>query len=71
MTEEKKIATILYNMSLDMDWADYEEMAEEEIGYLSEELQLLKEKDSPLFYILETIAESNKDMEDWRERQRK
>ena len=64
-----KIANILHNMSLDMDYADDE--YESEIDALDEEICGLKLNDSPLYYALERIAENNKDMLDWALKQSK
>ena len=54
-----EIADILYNMSLDMDYMDYEEHWQEEINRIKNEIEMLKEFDSVLFYTLEMIAFSN------------
>ena len=59
------MANILYNMSLDMDYCDAEDTYDAEIEGLSEELESLQEKDSPLFYVLQNIAEKNEDWLDW------
>ena len=61
-----KIANILYNMSLGLDYADGIEFAEEEITAITNELQLLKEnKADSLLNVLEMIALDNVDMENW------
>ena len=64
-----RIARILYNMSLDMDYADSLEFAEEEIECITKELQVLSEnRCDSLMQILEVIAGENEDMEHWKER---
>ena len=70
--ELPRIARILYNMSLDMDYKDYIDQAEPEIEAITEELQELKNKDmSCLLYILDDIALQNESMESWKENIRK
>ena len=65
-----RIARILYNMSLDMDWEDGEEFAEEEITCIEKELDVLKENNcDSLLQALENIAMQNESMEFWKERQ--
>ncbi len=67
--ELNRIARILYNMSLDMDYADSLEFAEEEIECITKELQVLSEnRCDSLMQILEVIAGENEDMEHWKER---
>lgn len=56
---ERKIADILYNMSLDMDYADYEEYFEEEINLIKLEIEKLKSADNVLFHVLEAVALNN------------
>lgn len=51
-----EIADILYNMSLDMDYMDYEEHWQEEINRIENELKMLKEFNSVLYNTLEVIA---------------
>lgn len=58
--ENKKLAKILYGMSLGLDYADGIEYAEEEIDCIAEELK--KTRDS-LRNVLENIASANEDME--------
>lgn len=59
-----QIAHILYNMSLDMDYMDYEETKNIDIDSLTMELETLKEN-SCLMQVLETIATQNKEKEFW------
>lgn len=68
--ELTKIARILFNMSLNMDYADFLEDAEQEIAQITNELQLLKDNgcDSTL-QALENIAMDNEKMEFWKEMQ--
>lgn len=64
----ERIARILYNMSLDMDYADSLEYAEEEIECITKELQVLSEnKCDSLMQVLEVIAGKNEDMEHWKD----
>lgn len=59
--DNKTIANILYDMSLDMDWADYKEYFEGEIELIKKDLDILKNNDSVLFHVLEIIASDNID----------
>ena len=54
-----QIAYILYDMSLDMDYMDYEETRETDIDSLTRELETVKEKCPFLMQILEIIATEN------------
>ena len=64
----ERIARILYNMALDMDYADGIEEAEDEIKYITAELQTMRtEKLDSLFNVLENIALKNENMEFWKE----
>lgn len=66
--ELERIARILYNMALDMDYNDYIEESELEIEFITKELQAAKEAEMDgLLNILEQIALSNEDMERWKE----
>ena len=58
----REIAIILFNMQLDMDYADAKPYGKMEIDMLEEEIATLKQKDSPLFYVLENIAMQNDDV---------
>lgn len=65
--ETEKMARILYNMSLDMDYADYIEYAEEEINCIKKELLILKENNcDSLLQALEIITMNNENMEFWK-----
>ena len=54
-----QISHILYNMSLDMDYMDYEETKETEIDVLTDELETVKENCPCLMQTLEIIATEN------------
>ena len=58
--ENKKLAKILYGMSLGLDYADGIEYANEEIDCISQELERIGDS---LRNVLETIASSNEGME--------
>ena len=59
----REIATILFNMSLDMDYADcLEGNGKEEISILESEIASLQTRDSALFHVLESIAMENEDI---------
>lgn len=67
--ELSRIARILYNMSLDMDYADYLEFAEEEIKQMEKELEILVENNCRcVLQAMENIAIDNEDMEFWKEK---
>jgi len=64
----QKIAKILYNLSLDMDYADSLEYRDEEVKCIVEELEILKENECfSTLQMLEMIALKNEDMEHWKE----
>ena len=64
----ERIARILYNMSLDMDYADYLEHSEFEISCITRDLELLKEFGCDnLIQALEMIATKNVNMEHWKD----
>lgn len=58
--ENKKLAKILYGMSIGLDYADGIEYAEEEIECISQDLERIGDS---LRNILENIVSSNEDME--------
>ena len=43
-------------MQLDMDYADAKPYGKMEVDMLEEEIDILKQKDSPLFYVLQHPA---------------
>lgn len=64
----QKIAKILYNLSLDMDYADSLEYKDEEVKCIIEELENLKQNECfSTLQMLEMIALKNEDMEHWKE----
>lgn len=64
----QKIAKILYNLSLDMDYADSLEYKDEEAKCITEELEILKQNECfSTLQMLEMIALKNEDMEHWKE----
>ena len=66
----QKIAKILYNLSLDMDYADSLEYKDEEVKCITEELEILKQNECfSTLQMLEMIALKNEDMEHWKEGQ--
>ena len=60
--ENRKIALILLNMQLDMDYADTKQYGKMETDILENEISILREKDSSLFHVLENIAMQNDDV---------
>ena len=64
----QKIAKILYNLSLDMDYADSLEYKDGEVKCITEELEILKQNECfSTLQMLEMIALKNEDMEHWKE----
>ena len=68
--EVKRIANILFNMSLGMDydtfvndWKEDMKMCTESIGNLSKAIGKVSKADDSLFYVLQNIADNNADME--------
>lgn len=68
--EVKRIANILFNMSLGMDYDTFVDdckedmkMLTESIGNLSKAIGKLSKEDDSLFYVLQNIADNNADME--------
>ena len=57
--ELSQIAHVLYNMSLDMDYMDYEETKNIDIDSLTRELETVKENCPYLMQILEIIVIEN------------
>lgn len=56
---DREIALILLNMSIDMDYEDYDD-GKQVMDNLEEDIATLREKDSSLFYVLKIIAMQNK-----------
>lgn len=54
-----QIAHILYDMSIDMDYMDYEETRETDIDSLTRELETVRENCPCLMQTLEIIANEN------------
>lgn len=66
--DNKRIAKILYALSLDMDYADSLEYMDDEIEMIAAELEVLKKNRCDcLLQALEVIAGKNKDMEEFYE----
>ena len=66
--DTQKIAKILYNLSLDMDYADSLEYKDEEVKCITEELEILKQNECfSTLQMLEMIALKNEDMEHWKD----
>lgn len=62
--DNKRIAKILYALSLDMDYADSLEYMDDEIKMIAAELEVLKKNNCDcLLQALEVVAERNEDME--------
>lgn len=58
----REIANIIFNMSLDLGYADAMEYAEEEIETIAQEIEMAGDS---LKGVLEGIAAQNEDMKDW------
>ena len=58
----REIALILLNLQLDMDYEDSKSYGKMEIDILEEEISMIKEKDSSLFYVLKNIANQNENV---------
>lgn len=66
--ENSRIARILYNMHLDLGYADGIEYAEEEIECIAKEIKVLQDNQcDSLLNVLEMIALQNEKMEFWKE----
>ena len=61
--EEERIANILFNMSLGMDYDTFADDYKDDMEMLSESVGKLSKEDDPLFYVLQNIADDNTDME--------
>lgn len=61
--EVKRIANILFNMSLDMDYDTFVDDYKEDMEMLTESIGKLAKEDDPLYYVLQNIAGNNEEME--------
>lgn len=61
--EAKRIANILFNMSLGMDYDTFVDDYKDDVEMLTESVGKLSKADDPLFYVLQNIADDNTDME--------
>lgn len=68
--EVKRIANILFNMSLGMDYDTFVDdckedmkMLTESVGNLSKAIRNLSKEDDLLFHVLQNIADNNEEME--------
>lgn len=61
--EVKRIANILFNMSLDMDYDSSVDDYKEDMEMLTESIGKLSKEDDPLFHVLQNIADNNAEME--------
>lgn len=61
--EVKRIANILFNMSLDMDYDSSVDDYREDMEMLTKSIGNLSMIDDPLFHVLQNIADNNAEME--------
>lgn len=61
--EVKRIANILFNMSLGMDYDTFADDYKDDMEMLTESVGNLSKANDPLFYVLQNIADNNADME--------
>lgn len=61
--KEERIANILFNMSLDMDYDSSVDDYKEDMEMLTESIGKLAKEDDPLFYVLQNIADDNAELE--------
>lgn len=61
--EVKRIANILFNMSLGMDYDTFVDDCKEDMKMLTESVGKLSNADDPLFHVLQNIADDNTEME--------
>ena len=61
--EVKRIANILFNMSLDMYYDTLVDDYKEDMEMLTESVGKLSKTDDPLYYVLHNIADNNVEME--------
>lgn len=61
--EVKRIANILFNMSLYMDYDTFVDDYKEDMEMLTKSIGNLSMIDDPLFHVLQNIADDNAEME--------
>lgn len=61
--EIKRIANILFNMSLGMDYDTFVDDYKEDMEMLTESIRKLSKEDDLLFHVLQNIADDNAEME--------
>lgn len=62
-SEEERIANILFNMSLDMDYDSSVDDYRKDMEMLTKSIGNLSTIDDPLFHVLQNIADDNAEME--------
>lgn len=60
--EVKRIANILFNMSLGMDYDTFVDDYKEDMEMLTESVGKLSKVDDPLYYVLQNVAGNNEEM---------
>lgn len=60
--EVKRIANILFNMSLGMDYDTFIDDYKEDMEMLTESVGKLSKVDDPLYYVLQNVAGNNEEM---------
>ena len=61
--EVKRIANILFNMSLGMDYDTFVDDYKEDMEMLTESIGKLSMADDPLYSVLQNVAGNNEEME--------
>lgn len=61
--EVKRIANILFNMSLGMDYDTFVDDYKEDMEMLTESIGNLSKEDNLLFHVLQNITDNNAEME--------
>ena len=61
--KEERIANILFNMSLGMDYDTFTDDYKDDMKILTESVGKLSKEDDPLFHVLHNIADDNAEME--------
>lgn len=61
--EVKRIANILFNMSLGMDYDTFVDDYKEDMEMLTESIGKLSKADDPLYSVLQNVAGNNEEME--------